>query len=40
MTKTMGLQKTHFNCSSWFEFELTLETNVLIGVNNAHVVAS
>jgi hypothetical protein len=32
-------EKPHFNCLGWFEFELTLEKDVLIGAKNAHVVA-
>jgi hypothetical protein len=37
----MGLQKSHFNYLTWFEFEfeLTLKENILIGANNAQDMA-
>jgi hypothetical protein len=37
----MGLQKSHFNYSTWFEFELefTLKEDILIVANNAQAMA-
>jgi len=37
----MGLQKSHFNCLTWFEFEFefTLKEDILIGAKNAQALA-
>jgi hypothetical protein len=37
----MGLQKSHFNCLTWFEFELEFisKEDILIRANNAQAMA-
>jgi hypothetical protein len=33
------IYKKHFNCLGWFEFELTSKEDVMVGANNAQIVA-